>query len=177
MKHLGLLVSIVLLAGCASSSPDPQQVLIHSINAQMAAQKDAINDSVLDQIDNSANVIAANIATLNEYNYMKSGKVTLPLSQIHSPDLNVPLMLAWSGPIQNLLPKIAALLGYQYQAYGSVPPIPILVELHTDNAKVSQGKGGQSARGVLIDLNAQISGRAKIFVNPQYKLLSLRYMN
>lgn len=87
------------------------------------------------------------------------------------PDLGIEnlqnrISVDWSGPIDQLVNNIARENGYEVNALGTPPPIPVLVSITARDATSIQ---------VLRDIDYQAGNNAHLQIYPDNKIIELRY--
>ncbi|MCF6777454.1 DotD/TraH family lipoprotein [Thiotrichales bacterium 19X7-9] len=154
-----------LLYGCASN-PSNDKSLEYG-------QQQHLNTVVLNNIYLSAQQIQDSINTLNGVEKARYGSSALPLENVNAPELaSKELSVSWYGPIEPLLKQITDLIGYKLQVYGKKPPFPVIVNLGSSNKNEKA-----SALSILRNIDIQSKSQAKLYVDPENKIISLRYVN
>ncbi len=152
----------MLLSGCATTP-----------KAHSLTQKEfAIDQEVKQKLSQSAHQVANAYQLLALSDKAKYGVVHKMNTDVDSEALHRFLALQWYGPIAPLLKEIATKVGYGFQLYGKKPKFPILVAIgNVDSPKED------SAIHFIANLDAQVGMQAKIFINADQKIITLRYLN
>lgn len=87
-----------------------------------------------------------------------------PAGQPHGLDKVVEVQ--WSGPLEEVVKRIANESGYQYVVTGRRPPLPIIVSLATTRA---------SLYDALMDVGQQAGNAASVVVKTSTRTLEVRY--
>lgn len=144
-------VSVAILAGCAAHAPVERTA---NEEADILA---AISQNVQRATDAQVRLAA-----------MKGANRGLLTGDSQSGDgLDMPISIAWNGPIARLTEKIADLAGVQYGGtLGTMPPGDVMVSLSVTNEK---------ARLILLNANAKAGTAARIELIDDGKKLVVRY--
>ncbi|MCF6768438.1 DotD/TraH family lipoprotein [Thiotrichales bacterium 19S11-10] len=169
MKKLIVILGTVtpLLYGCATTGSNS------SYDASQYGQKQHLNTVVLNNIYLSAQDIQNSLNSLNGVEKSRYASSGLPLENVSAPDLeHKELSVNWYGPIEPLLKQITDLVGYKLQVYGKEPPTAIIINL---GSSIKNEKA--SALAILRNIDIQSKTQAKLYVDPENKVISLRYTN
>lgn len=74
----------------------------------------------------------------------------------------------WSGPVEPLLKKLAAVPNYHLRVIGNKPSIPVIVTINATNVKIAD---------LLRDIDFQVSNQADVRVYTRAHQIELRYRN
>lgn len=160
IKKIVVFGFILLLVGCASAtSPDYTP-------APTSLQPPADDASV--QLAEAATSISRSLTDLNAMEKAISPPVNCkPLPYPTSSDLFQPASIDWSGPIEPLLRRIAAMLcTYRLRIIGMAPPVPVIVTISARNTPIGY---------ILRDANFQAASKATVVVYPAIHVIELRY--
>jgi defect-in-organelle-trafficking protein DotD len=126
-----------------------------------------INQSIEEQLITSAKSIEKSLANLAASQEMNNIPVlnTAPLitpegGMGHTADID------WTGPIEPLLQKIAAMTNYNLKVLGSPSPIPIIISITQTKAIIAD---------ILKNASLQAGKRVNIVVFPANRIIELRY--
>ena len=157
---LGNLVVIMgvlgsLLIGCSAKPkivpPGGRQTRIDA-EAQLAEAAASISDSLneLARIEKSNN---------------RPSKLRSP-ADAEMVSMNQLTSLDWSGPVEPLVRKLAAISSYRLKVLGTEPGIPVLVSITARDTTVSD---------ILRNINFQAASKANIEIYPASRIIELRY--
>ena len=82
------------------------------------------------------------------------------------PALERVIALTWTGPVEDLVAKVATEAGYRVEVIGRRPPLPVVASVATTRA---------SLYDVLMDVGHQVGRHASIIVRPSAKEIQVRY--
>jgi len=158
-KWSTLIVSLLMLAGCASETQiATAPVVINYHQPEIAAS--------LDQAAESATQSLAQLAAIQKARYPQGSN--MPYANLHSEALDTFITLEWYGPVAPALTQIADAIGYKLQVFGKPPQTPILVNVNDSQQKTS-------AINLIRNIDLQAGLNANVLVYPKLKLISLRY--
>lgn len=146
---------LLILTGCANNP------LLQS------SEEDRI--VVASSIDEATQNLDIHLQDFSKFFMYQSEKFKLPdRSSIRVSDqiMSRHVYIDWSGPANTLLYDLSKMIGYKYQAIGSVPVIPALVSLHHDDIALVD---------VLRDVTLQIHQKADLAIFSDQRLIELRY--
>lgn len=125
------------------------------------------SQSVEHQLVNSAKSIEKSLATLAASQEMHNIPV-LNTAPLITPEggMGYTADIDWTGPIEPLLKKIAAMTNYNLKVLGSPSPIPIIVSITQNKAIIAD---------ILKNAALQAGKRANIVVFPANRIIELRY--
>lgn len=150
-KLLLAVVATASLAGCATQMPAPAP--------------ESADVGVLKKLDEYAERSSLTMQRLAAMKIDRSGMAPVDLKA--PPGLDVPVSITWTGPIEQLVKKMAEITGYSYEGVlGSRPAAPV-------NVSISVNK--MSAFQVLADAGAQAGLGADIIIRPDLKKLAVKY--
>ncbi len=91
-----------------------------------------------------------------------------PVVELKAPEgLDKPISITWTGPIEQLVKKVAEMTGYQYEGVlGNKPANAVHVSVSVTNT---------AAFNVLADAGAQAGVTADIIIRPEQKLVAIKY--
>ncbi|WP_224728267.1 DotD/TraH family lipoprotein [Cysteiniphilum sp. JM-1] len=162
--RLQIMLTTVLIGLLSSCAHTPQS------SAQEINQIE-LNKVILNDIRDSSSTIAKQLTNLNTLEVSAQGQAHLPFQNINAPELDKVLAITWYGPIEPLLKSIVKSAGYQLQIYGAPPAFPIIITLG-DNDKPRN----DSIINLLRNIDVQAKNQATLYINPQIKVISLRYL-
>lgn len=82
------------------------------------------------------------------------------------PGLDTYLAVSWVGPIAPLVAKLADAAGYQFRVVGRPPAVALVVDVSTDGAQILE---------VLRNVGHQAGARAHVAINPDQRIIEVRY--
>lgn len=162
MKKALFIFLVTALSGCAhspsSSSPGGSVVDQAQINHDVQIQLQQAADSTQSSLKELASI---------EKNQFQN-KLSIPLSDVNDPALNIGIAIKWYGPIEPLLAQVAATSGYQLQVFGKPPSLPVLINIDTLSH-------AQAAITIIRNADLQAGLKVAILIFPAQKIISLRY--
>jgi len=161
MKKTIILIFALLLAGCASNTP--QKPVDPSLGLDPALGQDPAEA----QLAEAATSVSKSLNSLDEIQQA----VTPPPPHFQPPTpasygMSNLVSIDWSGPIEPLVNQIAASAGYSVRVMGKEPAIPIMIYLSEKNQPLGE---------VLRNAGYQCGENADIIVFPKTKTIELRY--
>lgn len=157
----------LMLAGCAGTSNNTQGFAGSGGSNNMSQAQ--ISIQVQNQLAQAAGSVQASLQQLAAIEKLQAqNNVTIPLSNIQDPALNLMISVKWYGPIEPLLSQIAQATGYQFQIYGKPPSLPILVNIDTTAQP-------NSAINIIRNADLQAGLKVAIIIFTDQKVISLRY--
>lgn len=139
----------------------------NNLNEQDPCKDQNLNQSIEEQLITSAKSIEKSLANLAASQEMNNIPVlnTAPLitpegGMGHTADID------WTGPIEPLLQKIAAMTNYNLKILGSPSTIPIIISITQTKAIIAD---------ILKNASLQAGKRVNIVVFPANKIIELRY--
>ena len=148
--------AILLLAGCESGN------FIKAKNPQVAANPDKVSVMLAESADRAS----------------RSLEKLAAIEQTRTPDASVApianaprelrraVTINWVGPVETIAKKMASRASYNFRVLGEKPPVPVVVSLDKNNARVID---------ILRDIGLQLGARGDIKVDAQAKLVELQY--
>ena len=157
LLSLSLLSMAPLLAGCRSSSTQPQLGNYPSVQP------------LENQLGSAAQSVSDSLRTLAKAQATTGAVSVLDTAPLITPEggMGGLVMLDWSGPIEPLLQKIAQLTNYNLKVLGQSPTPPILVSISGDEQMIAD---------ILKDAGLQANKQANIVVYPSVRIIELRYL-
>lgn len=148
------LSAVALLAGCATQKPEGQ------------TPAPGVDAKVQQTLANAAARSSEAMLTLAKTRSATHG-ITYSDDFKVPDELRTPITINWSGPLDELVHKVADLTGYQYEAaVGSRPNTTVLVHIAVTDLE---------AHKVLANAGQQAGSAADIVVNPDSKKLYVKY--
>lgn len=156
MRQTSLFLSVVflLLGACQTVGYKKPPVNEPSTDAtiQLAEAAMSISDSMHDMSTVEKIILPAN----------KNNAKAIPnIYAFHSR-----ASIDWSGPIEELVERIAKTAHYRFQTMGKAPAIPVLVSLTVRD---------ETLVDILRNVDYQAGNQASIFIHPNRKTVELRY--
>ena len=150
-KLLLTVVAAAALSGCATQKPAPAP--------------ESADAAVIQKLNEYAERSSMTMQRLASLQIDRAGGKTVELKAPEG--LDVPVSITWTGPVEQLVKKIAEITGYTYEGVlGSKPAAPV-------NVSISVSK--MSAFQVLADAGAQAGVGADIVIRPDLKKLAVKY--
>ena len=153
-----------LLAGCGNSKAQTT-VLTQT-------QQNLIIDGSLAKAASQASESLQSLALLEKSKFTDNHpdkQLSLPLENIHNQALDENMQIQWYGPAEPILQRMANKTGYKLQVYGKTPQLPVLVNIDTTTHS-------QSSLEIIRNIDVQCANKAKIFILPKQRVISLRYI-
>ncbi len=149
---LTLGAAILTLSACSQKIQSPQVV--------------ASPDKVSLMLAEAADKAARSLETLAAVEQAKSPGVAV--EPIHNAPIELQRVITvdWVGPAEQISQKLADRASYQFMAYGSPPPVPLIVNINVENRPVIE---------VLRDIGLQLGARADVKVDAQRKMVEIHY--
>lgn len=98
---------------------------------------------------------------------IRSGTAGIKIENVEVPEgLEVPISITWSGPVDQMVKKVAELTGYEYGGSLGNSKTPVLVSVTVAN---------MPAFNVLADAGAQAGAAVDIVVHPNTKKIFVKY--
>lgn len=155
LKIALILNTLVLIAGCSTSSVSPQNTTSSPTDATSAQLAE-----VASSVDHSLNSLAA-----IEQAASPQAKVQTPPNP-ESYGMEQVANIDWAGPVEPLVRKIGAATGYTVKVIGSPPSQSVLVTIAANNTALGD---------ILRDVGFQCGKFANIVVFPATRVIELRY--
>lgn len=150
-KLLLAVAAAASLAGCAHQTQAPAP--------------ESADVSVLKKLDEYAERSSLTMQRLAALQIDRSGLAPVELKA--PAGLDVPVSITWTGPVEQLVKKVAEMTGYTYEGVlGRKPATPVNVSISVTN---------MSAFQVLADAGAQAGIGADIVIRPDLKKLAVKY--
>ncbi len=153
MFSTALLLSFI--SGCVTNPPKVDEPVSQKDQSLMMLQKTA----------SSIQMSLTQLAEAEQYEKMKL-KPNEPRVHKQIPGMEMLVTMPWSGTIEQAVSKLAGFSGYDVKFMGKPPIIPILVQISRDPATVSDH---------LNNIGIQADSRADIIVDPNQKIVEVRY--
>jgi len=143
---------MVLLASCASTTKKPpQNAPSDDANIKLAEAANSVSDSLIE---------LARIEKVTKP--IKRNPTNIPYAYNLQPHATVD----WSGPVEELVAKIAKTSHYRLRVLGTKPAIPALVSVSMKDKPMAD---------ILRNIDYQIAQKGTIFVYPKSKIIEIRY--
>lgn len=149
-----LLVSFILLTGCASSE-------------QHAVTKTTASDPASAQLAEAATSISQSLYKLAAVEKAATPRKLAKLPEPDSYGMGNLVSVDWTGPIAAILKKIAVLTHYKLRVIGTEPSIPIVVSVTAENEPIGN---------VIRNAAYQAHKRAQVMLYPKQRVIELRYV-
>lgn len=154
-KRIILALSIALLSGCAEmltfKNPpinDPSD----DATIKLAEAANSVSDSMMEMAKVEKIIIAPE----------KTRLLKIP-SAIN---LQARASIDWSGPIEELVSRVAHAAHYRLRVLGKEPSVPVLIGLRVKDESLAE---------ILRNIDFQAGKRADIYVYPNSQIVELRY--
>lgn len=153
-------ISAFLLLGCSapgarSASLNPPRPEMDDASVKLAEAASSVSDTLVE---------LARIESTTLKNQPRN------LVNPDMPGMSDLISVDWSGPIEQLLERLANTSGYKLRVLGTRPAIPVLVSITATNVTLGT---------VLRDLDFQASKKAHLMVypnaDPRKRIIELRY--
>ncbi len=146
------LAALVVLGGCAAPKRNPQVVTSPDKVSLMMAE-------AADKASNSLQTLAA---------IEQSRAPGVGIDPIHNApeDLRRAMTIAWVGPPEQILEKLADRASYNFLTIGTPPSVPLVVNIDVQNQPVIE---------ILRDIGLQLGVRANVEVDGTARVIELHY--
>ncbi len=161
MKKNLLLLSLLLLSACSHVSNNPPEKY----------QPEYINSLVINELKDSSESVQQSLNALNRSNTIRYGNPDIPFASVKDEALLKTLSLTYYGPLENVLTQIGSAVNYKVQYFGKTPPFPIIVIIGQLDTPVND-----TALNLLRDIAVQSGKQASVNINPEAKVISVRYL-
>jgi defect-in-organelle-trafficking protein DotD len=160
-KTLPTVLLAALVAGCA-------------MGPYMCPQKEEApaqqQDQALSMLNRTARSIEQSLTHLAEAEQYEKMKVKPNEPRIYKqvPGMEAMVTMPWRGTLEQAVSKLAGFSGYVVKFMGKPPVIPILVQIGSDPATISDH---------IRNIGIQAGNRADIIVDPKQRIVEVRYGN
>jgi defect-in-organelle-trafficking protein DotD len=153
-KLLMFVISSLLLTGCHTPlyKRPPINQPSDDASIQLAEAANSVSMAMMDMARVEKNL----------YPEGASNKMRMPSTSA----LSATATVDWSGPVDNLVQRVANASRYHFRVVGKAPSIPVLVSITTQNEPLID---------ILRNLDYQAGKKAFIYVYPQSQTIELRY--
>lgn len=145
-------ITTMLLASCSTYMKPPINQPSDDANIKLAEAASSVSDSMLEMAKVEKVITPPN----------KDNLLTIP----NAYNLQVRASIDWSGPIEELVSKIAKAGHFRLRVLGKMPAIPILISLNVKDETLAE---------VLRNIDYQAGKKATIHVYPNSQVIELRY--
>ncbi|MFZ9035715.1 MAG: DotD/TraH family lipoprotein [Francisellaceae bacterium] len=162
MKVISLcVIGSLLLSGCSSDASLEAEKAYYaaSLQNQQRVEKD------LSQAISQTRYSIDQLAAIKQAAAHKP--VAMPFSDINASQLQQKISVSWFGPIQTVVEKIAQTVGFSYQQYGTLPIMPVFINIDYHSAPAIE---------VLKNIQLQANNKALISILPDEKIITLRFI-
>ncbi len=154
MKHRSLVYSIVPLAALFLSGcelPPPVVIPQNPVESRLADAAGKASDALqkLAAIEQARSGMAAEAPVMDA-----------------PPELMQQVSLAWVGPVEPVVRRLAERIGYGFNVLGAVPPVPVVVDINANRRPVIH---------VFRDIGLQAGVRADLTIDAQNHVVELQY--
>lgn len=153
---LSLIVMAFGLSGCETGYP------IRVKDPQLVSQPDKVSMMLAQAADKASNALEALAAV--EQKRTPAGQV--PAIVGAPPELMRAITINWVGPVDQIVKTLADKSTYRYVVLGSVPPVPITVNVDVTNKPIIE---------VLRSIGLQLGARADVYVDSAEQIVALTY--
>ncbi len=147
---------ILILSGCSGGTPFFKQ------NPQVVASPDKAT-LMLAQAADKASTALESLAAIEQSQYPAVQVEPVPDAP---PELERGITIKWIGPVGPLARRMADEADYRFITLGDEPPVPIVVNIDVQNARVID---------VLRNVGLQLGQRADIKVDGRTRVVELQY--
>lgn len=145
-------VMAIVAVGCAPLKGDPQ----------IAATPDKV--SLL--MARAADRASVALETLAAVEQARTPSIAVEPIENAPPELKRAITVAWNGPAEPIIRKLADRAGYSFQAIGAAPPVPIVVNINVENTPLID---------VLRSIGLQLGARADVRVDGPNRVVEIHY--
>lgn len=154
-KCLSIIVSMLLLAGCTSQTilkKPPTNAPADDAGIKLAEAAGSVSSSLLElaRIEKATKPMANEKKLINVTSYNLEARASVD----------------WSGPVEELINRLAKASFYKLRVLGTPPAIPVLVSVTSYDKTLAT---------ILRNIDYQIGSKADLRVYPRRKLIELRY--
>lgn len=129
---------------------------------QMVAAPDRVSAILADAADKASNALQ----TLAAVEQAKAPPANIAPIDNAPPELRRAVTIAWVGPVDTITQILAERASYKFRIYGDVPPVPVVVNVDTENRPIVE---------VLRDIGLQLGGRGDVRVDTNRRTIELHY--
>ena len=151
---LSLTLMTIALTACESAKP--------LRNPQLVASPDKVSLMLADAADR-ASVALETLAAVEQARTPNAS--VAPISDA-PPELRRAMTVTWVGPVEPIAKTLADRAGYTFQALGTPPPVPIVVNVNVENEPVVD---------ILRSIGLQLGQRADVRVDGARKVVEIHY--
>lgn len=157
IKHfLVLILSLLMLISCSSKKASLQKPPVNAPSADA--------DIKLAEAANSVSSSLIELARIEKV--AKGDKGQKKLVNVNSYNLEAKASVDWSGPVEELVERLAMASFYKLRVLGKAPAIPVLVSVSAHD---------QTLVNILRNVDYQVGNKADIRVYTRRKIIELRY--
>ncbi len=155
-KCLFLLFTSLFLYGCASNHLSMKK-----------PPRNAPSDDASIKLAEAANSVSSSLIELARIEKeSKPSRFPKNLINVTTYNLEARASLDWSGPVEELVVRLANASFYKTRILGHAPAVPVLVNISAND---------RSLADILRDVDYQIGNQADLKVFPKSKIIELRY--
>jgi len=148
-----LLSALALLTGCNPYiRPNPQVA--------------STPDKVSLMLAESAQKASASLETLAAVEQARSPGVAVAPIENAPPELRRAITVNWVGPVEPITRTLADRAGYTFEAFGTPPPVPMVVSIDAENRPVIE---------VLRSIGLQLGQRADVRIDGSRRAVEVHY--
>lgn len=152
--HVLILTLALFLAACSGKDKES--------NPQLVATPDKATLLLAQAADKASNALE----TLAAIEQKRTPSASLgPINNVPD-ELKRAMTISWVGPVAPITRTLANTADYDFKILGNKPPVPIVINLDAENARVID---------LLRDIGLQLGRRADIKVDAQNKVVELHY--
>lgn len=152
LKSIFLLASLCLLAACGTTSKKPPtNAPSDDASIKLAEAANSVSDSLIE------------LARIEKSNIPAQKK---PESIPYAYNLQPHATVDWSGPVEELVMKVAKTSHYRLRVLGTRPSIPVLVSIQMRDKPMAD---------ILRNIDYQMREKGRLIVYPKSRVIELRY--
>lgn len=147
--------TILLLTACNGAAVRMQ-------DPQVVAAPDRVSAMLANAADKASNALQ-NLAAVEQAKAPPAELARLDDAPI---ELRRAITVSWIGPVDNITKMLADRASYGFDAFGDVPPVPVVVNIDVENKPIID---------VLRDIGLQLGARADVRVDGNRRVVELHY--
>lgn len=135
---------------------------VYTQDPQVVAAPDRVSAMLADAADKASNALQ----TLAAVEQAKAPPAELARLDNAPIELRRAVTVSWIGPVDNIVKMMADRASYQFDVLGDVPPVPVVVNVNTENKPIID---------ILRDIGLQLGGRADVRVDANRRAIEVHY--
>ena len=158
LSRVAMVMLLIFVGACSQLS----SAVHHQRDPQIVAPPDKVSLMLAEAADKASNALV----TLAAVEQSKAPAVAVQPIHNAPPELNRAMTIAWIGPAEALVKKLASRASYSFITVGDKPPVPLTVNIDAEN---------QSVIDIMRSTGLQLGLRADIKVDSVRQMVELHY--